>query len=52
MELLNTSNLFADRVNEFSFLIGIIVTVLFYLEYKKCEVEIEKQEMLDQFLKD
>jgi len=52
MELLNTHNLFADRVNELSFLLGIIVTIIFYIEYKKCAAEIEKQDMLDHFLKD
>jgi hypothetical protein len=52
MELLNTPNLFADRVNEFSFLMGIIITVLFYFEYKKCIVQIEKEDMLDKFLND
>lgn len=52
MELLNTQNLFAERIYEFSFLMGIIVTIVFYIEYKKCAVEIEKEEMLDRFLKE
>lgn len=52
MYLLNTSNLFADHINELSFVMGIIVTIAFYIEYKKCEAAIEKQEMLDQFLND
>lgn len=52
MYLLHTSDFFADRVNEFSFILGIIVTIIFYVEYKKCTVEIEKQDMLDHFLND
>ena len=52
MEVLNTPNFFAERVNELSFLVGIIITVVFYFEYKKCVAEIEKQDMLDHFLND
>jgi hypothetical protein len=52
MELINTPDFFADSVNQFSFLIGVAITIIFYVEYKKCAVEIEKQEMLDQFLND
>ena len=52
MELISTINSFADLVYELSFVVGIIVTVAFYIEYKKCAVEIEKQEMLDHFLND
>ncbi len=52
MNLIATTNLFAERVYEISFLMGIVIIVLFYFEYKKCAVEIEKQEMLDSFLKD
>lgn len=52
MYLLNTSDVFADYVNEVSFLLGIITTIVFYIEYKKCAAEADKEEMLDQFLKD
>ena len=52
MELISTINSFADLVYELSFVVGIIITVIFYIEYKKCAVEIEKQEMLDHFLND
>ena len=52
MDLIASTNLFAERVYEISFLMGILITVLFYFEYKKCAVEIEKQEMLDHFLND
>ena len=52
MDLIATTNLFAERVYEISFLMGILITVLFYFEYKKCTAEIQNQEMLDQFLND
>lgn len=52
MYLLSTPDFFAERVNEFTFLLGILVTIIFYREYKKCAVAIEKEEMLDHFLKD
>jgi hypothetical protein len=52
MDLITSTNLFADRVYELSFVMGIIVTLVFYFEYKKCVIEIENQDMLDQFLKD
>ena len=52
MYLLHTPDFFADRVNELSFLLGIIVTIIFYVEYKKCTAAIEKQDMLDHFLND
>lgn len=52
MELISTINLFAETVYELSFIVGIIVTIAFYIEYKKCAIEIEKQEMLDHFLND
>jgi hypothetical protein len=52
MYLLNAPDLFSDHVNELSFLLGIILIIIFYIEYKKCIVEIEKQDMLDQFLND
>ena len=52
MDLLASTNLFAERVYELSFLTGIIITILFYFEYKKCSIEIEKQEMIYLFLND
>jgi len=52
MELISTINSFADLIYELSFFAGIIITAVFYIEYKKCAVEIEKQEMLDHFLND
>ena len=52
MELLYTSNLVGDYVNELSFLMGIVITIAFYIQYKKCSAEIEREEMLDHFLND
>jgi hypothetical protein len=52
MYLLNTSNLLAEHINALSFIMGIIITIAFYIEYKKCATEIEKQDMLDHFLND
>ena len=52
MDLLNIPNLFAERVYELSFIMGIVLTLVFYVEYKKCVAELEKEDMLDHFLKD
>lgn len=52
MELLYTSNSAGDYVNELSFLIGVIITIIFYIQYKKCNAEIEREEMLEHFLND
>jgi hypothetical protein len=52
MELLYTSNLVSDYVNELSFIMGVVITIAFYIQYKKCNAEIEREEMLDHFLKD
>ena len=37
MDLIASTNLFAERVYEISFFMGILITVLFYFEYKKME---------------
>ncbi len=52
MDILNTPDLFAERINELSFLLGILVSIFFYMEYKKCDLEIKKKDMIDQFLND
>ena len=52
MELLYTSSLASDYVNELSFIMGVIITIAFYIQYKKCNAEIEREEMLDHFLND
>lgn len=36
--------------NECSFFLGIVVTALFFRQYKKYQEEIEKQEEIDKFL--
>ena len=38
--------------NEISFLLGLIVALLFFIQYKRYEAQAEKEEMVDSFLKD
>lgn len=38
--------------NELSLIFGLIVSALFFLQYKRYEAEAEKEEMLDSFLDD
>jgi hypothetical protein len=52
MELLYTSNSIGDYVNELTFLMGVVITIAFYIQYKKCNAEIEREEMLEHFLND
>ena len=52
MELLQVAVGFEERINEIAFLLSIFVTALFYAEYKKYNYELEKEEMLDNFLQD
>jgi hypothetical protein len=42
----------AQLINQLAFLIAFVIVVIFYSEYKKCIAQIEKQEMLNQFLND
>jgi len=42
----------ADLVNEFAFLMALFIVIVFYAEYKKCVHKIDKEEMLNSFLKD
>lgn len=41
---------YLQLVNEIAFAVAILMTVVFYAEYKKCENKIERDELLDQFL--
>jgi hypothetical protein len=52
MELLYTSNSIGDYANELTFIMGVIITIAFYIQYKKCNAEIEREEMLEHFLND
>ena len=38
--------------NEISLLLGLIVAILFFIQYKRYEAQAEKEEMLDSFLED
>ena len=52
MQLLQIAIGYGDTVNEMAFLLSLIVIGLFYPAYQKCIRELQKEEMLDQFLKD
>lgn len=52
MEMLRIVFGYSDNVNEIAFLLSLIVIGLFYPAYQKCIREIQKEEMLDQFLRD
>ena len=52
MELLQMAVWYGEGVNEMAFLLSLVVIGLFYPAYQKCIREIQKEEMLDQFLKD
>lgn len=49
--LLEMSNQFADRIYEGSFFLGIAISALFYFKYKKYSLQMQNDEMIDQFLK-
>jgi hypothetical protein len=38
--------------DEISLLLGVIVSGLFFIQYKRYEIAVKKDEMLDAFLKD
>lgn len=50
MYLLYLSSQFADRVNEASFLLSIILSALFYYKYRRYTLQMQKDEMIDRFL--
>ena len=50
MHLLHFLNLPYVSADGQSLFIGLFITLLFYLNYRKLEQEMEKQEMLDAFL--
>lgn len=43
---------FSSRADEAVFVLALIICVLFYIEDRKCKAQMEKDEMLDHFLKD
>jgi hypothetical protein len=52
MYILDAAMGYAARIQEIAFGVSLIISALFLLEYKKYAETMEKQEMLDQFLKD
>ncbi|HWJ91283.1 MAG TPA: hypothetical protein VNR87_09240 [Flavisolibacter sp.] len=50
MWLSETSDYLVRNANEVCFSLALIVSVLFYRQYKKYEAEAERQEMIEQFL--
>ena len=50
MYLLNASDQYIGMINELAFTVALLITVIFYVEYKKCEEQIKKEEMLERFL--
>jgi hypothetical protein len=52
MYLLITAEGYIEAFNGAAFLLSLFVIGLFYPAYQKCMEQIEKEEMLEQFLKD
>ena len=50
MYLLETANELTARIQEIAFGLSIIISALFLLEYKKYSQEMERAEMIDNFL--
>jgi hypothetical protein len=51
MVLLEMTNQFAERIYEASLLLGLGLSALFYVKYKRYTLQMEHDEMIDQFLK-
>lgn len=50
MHLIYFSEQYIQIINEMSFLLALLLVAVFYMEYKRCEEEIEREEMLENFL--
>ena len=50
MELLEMTNQFADRIYEASFFLSLALSALFYMKYRKYSLQMQKEEMIDNFL--
>jgi hypothetical protein len=44
------SDYIINNANEFCFVAAVIISVLFYRQYKKYEEEAEKEDMIEKFL--
>lgn len=51
MVILEMTNQFAERIYEGSFFLSIALSALFYVKYRKYSMELQKEDMIDQFLK-
>ena len=50
MWLLQTSDYLARNANEVCFTVAMLISFLFYRQYKKYEEEAEREEMIESFL--
>jgi uncharacterized membrane protein len=50
MTLLEMPNQIADRIYEASFFLSLAISALFYMKYKKYSLQMQKEEMIDNFL--
>jgi hypothetical protein len=51
MWLTETSDYLSRNANEVCFSLAMLISLLFYRQYKKYEAEAEREEMVDQFLR-
>ncbi len=51
MWLIQTSDYLVSNANEVCFSVAMIISILFYKQYKKYEQEAEREELIDSFLK-
>ena len=52
MYLLEVADTFPDRVNQIGLLLALILSTIFFKEYKKQMLQMEHDDMIDQFLND
>ncbi|HZI00477.1 MAG TPA: hypothetical protein VEX63_04980 [Flavisolibacter sp.] len=52
MHLLQMNDVWVEGINHAAFFLSLLVLGLFYPAYQKCMDQLEKEDMLDQFLKD
>jgi hypothetical protein len=51
MVLLEMTNQLAERIYEGSFILSLALSALFIVKYRKYSMEMQKEDMIDQFLK-
>jgi|GEM_PF-2320852 len=52
MHLLQMNEVWVDSINHAAFFLSLFILGIFYPAYKKCVDQLEKDDMIDQFLKD